>query len=52
MKLWTHPAGAVAPVHNPVSSPVAAHSAIALQQRKHGVIPVLHTLYDYDKGNS
>jgi hypothetical protein len=52
VKLWTHPAGALAPVHNPVSSPVAAHSANPLGQRKHGVFPVLHTLYDYDKGIS
>ncbi len=52
MNLWTHPAGGLDPVDNSVSSPVRAHSANPLQEREQGVIPVLHTLYDYDKGIS
>ena len=52
MNLWMQLTGRSAPVDNLVLSPVAAHSANPLQQRKHGVIPVLHTLYDYDKGIS
>jgi hypothetical protein len=52
VNLWTHPDSALNPVDNPVFSPFAAHSAIPLQQPEPGVIPVLHTLYDYDKGIS
>ena len=52
MNLWTQLGGVRGPVDNPVSSPLAAHSAIPLQKPERGVIPVLHTLYDYDKGIS
>ena len=50
MNLWTQHDGRLGPVDNRLLSPIAAHSAIALRQPKRGVIPVLHTLYDYDKG--
>ena len=52
MNLWTQLTGRPGPVDNRLLSPVAAHSAIALRERKRGVFPVLHTLYDYDKGIS
>jgi hypothetical protein len=52
VNLWTQPAGGLGPVDNAASSPVAAHSANPLREREQGVIPVLHTLYDYDKGIS
>jgi hypothetical protein len=52
VNLWTQHAAGLEPVDNPVSSPTAAHSAIPLREREQGVIPVLHTLYDYDKGIS
>jgi hypothetical protein len=52
VNLWTQTPAAVGPVNNPASSPVAAHSAIPLREREQGVIPVLHTLYDYNKGIS
>jgi hypothetical protein len=50
--LWTQHAVGRDLVDNRVSSPIAPHSAIPLRERKRGVIPVLHTLYDYDKGIS
>jgi hypothetical protein len=50
--LWTQRAGRLGSVDNCLFSPIAAHSAIALRQPKQGVIPVLHTLYDYNKGIS
>ena len=52
MNLWTQQAGERDPVDNRVSSPLATHSATPLLERERGVIPVLHTLYDYDKGIS
>ena len=52
MNLWTQQGGRMRPVDNPFLSPVGAHSAIPLRERKRGVFPVLHTLYDYDKGIS
>jgi hypothetical protein len=52
VNLWTQQTGGRDPVDNRVSSPVAPHSAIPLRERKRGVIPALHTLYDYDKGIS
>ena len=48
--LWTLQRSAATPVDKAVSSPDGAHSATALVEPKRGVIPVLHTLYDYDKG--
>jgi hypothetical protein len=52
VNLWTQLTGRPGPVDNHLLSPVAAHSATALRERKRGVFPVLHTLYDYDKGIS
>jgi hypothetical protein len=52
VNLWTQLAGGRGPVDNRVSSPLAAHSANPLPEPERGVIPVLHTLYDYDKGIS
>ena len=52
MNLWTQPGLGLDPVDNRLLSPVGTHSAIALPEPKRGVIPVLHTLYDYDKGIS
>ena len=52
MNLWTHREADTRAVENPVSSPVGPHSANPLLEREEGVIPVLHTLYDYDKGIS
>jgi len=52
VKLWMQRPLAGAPVENTLSSPETAHSATPLLKREHGVIPVLHTPYDYDKGIS
>jgi hypothetical protein len=52
VNLWTQREAGTGAVENPVSSPVAPHSANPLLKREEGVIPVLHTLYDYDKGIS
>jgi hypothetical protein len=52
VNLWTQRTDRSGPVDNRLLSPTAAHSAIPLRQPKQGVIPVLHTLYDYDKGIS
>jgi hypothetical protein len=52
VNLWTEQPAAVPPVDKCFSSPVGAHSPMPLQERKRGVIPELHTLYDYDKGIS
>ena len=43
---------ASAPVDKAASSPGCTHSETPLQEREAGVIPVLHTPYDYDKGIS
>jgi hypothetical protein len=51
VKLLTDPVAASAPVDKPVSSPGCTHSETALLKPEHGVFPVLHTLYYYDKGN-
>jgi len=40
------------PVDKTDSSPGRTHSATPLLERERGVIPVLHTPYDYDKGIS
>ena len=53
MNLWTQLGGRhVALSTTPFPPQLAAHSAIPLQEPERGVIPVLHTLYDYDKGIS
>ncbi len=52
MNLWTQRTGGLDPVDNRLLSPVGTHSAIPLLKPERGVIPVLHTLYDYDKGIS
>ena len=40
------------PVERSVFSPDRAHSEIPLLKRLRGVIPVVHTPYDYNKGIS
>jgi hypothetical protein len=40
------------PVEKCYFSPVRSHSANPLHKSLRGVIPVIHTLYDYDKGIS
>ena len=50
--LWTPRGWLASPVDKAVSSPGLAHSATPLQERERGVIPVLHTPYDYNKGIS
>jgi hypothetical protein len=52
VKLWTERRAASTPVDEAGSSPTPAHSAVRLPERERGVIPVLHTPYDYDKGIS
>jgi len=52
VNLWTQLTDQPCPVDNRCLSPVATHSAIALRERNRSVFPVLHTLYDYDKGIS
>jgi hypothetical protein len=50
--LWTPHGRPAGPVDKAVSSPDRTHSATPLQERERGVIPVLHTPYDYNKGIS
>jgi hypothetical protein len=50
--LWTFSYPPAGPVDKAHSSPDRTHSATPLLERKRGVIPVLHTPYDYDKGIS
>ena len=50
--LWTPLAPAGGPVDKAHSSPGRTHSATPLLERERGVIPVLHTPYDYYKGIS
>ena len=51
-ELWTSFLPGGGPVEKGVSSPSCTHSATPLLERERGVIPVLHTPYDYDKGIS
>jgi len=48
-RVWTRAAAAV---DKAVLSPARAHRLIRLSKRLPGVIPVIHTPYDYDKGIS
>jgi hypothetical protein len=48
--LWTQRAAAGDPVDKAVSSPGSAHRRTALLEPEHGVIPVIHTPYDFYKG--
>ena len=50
--MWTDQARDAAPVDKAALSPVRPHRAIRLSMRLAGVIPVVHTPYDYDKGIS
>jgi hypothetical protein len=52
MNLCTLSGPARGPVEKGSSSPGPTHSATPLLKRERGVIPVLHTPYDYDKGIS
>jgi hypothetical protein len=52
VNLWRLPRPAATLVDKAVSSPDCTHSATPLLKRERGVIPVLHTPYDYDKGIS
>jgi hypothetical protein len=52
VNLWTLLASGMTPVDRAGSSPPCAHSETPLLEREQGVIPVLHTPYDYDKGIS
>jgi hypothetical protein len=40
------------PVEKTGSSPLGANRSFGLPVRVHGIIPDVHTLYDYDKGIS
>jgi hypothetical protein len=50
--MWTVPTPAAAPVDKAVLSPTCPHRLIPLSKRFRGIIPVVHTPYDYDKGIS
>jgi hypothetical protein len=50
--MWTNQPAAARPVEKLCFSPESAHSANPLHKPLRGVIPVVHTLYDYDKGIS
>jgi hypothetical protein len=52
VKLWSDSPTGMSLVDKPYLPPGRAHSANPLRQRNPGVIPGLHTLYDYDKGIS
>jgi len=50
--MWMTRPAASGPVEKAYSSPNPAHSGFGLDLRLRGSIPVIHTLYDYDKGIS
>jgi hypothetical protein len=50
--MWSVRTLAAAPVDKAVLSPVRSHRRIRLPKPLPGVIPVVHTPYDYDKGIS
>jgi hypothetical protein len=52
VKLWSDSPADLAPVDKASLPPTGAHSANRLRERIRGIIPGLHTLYDYDKGIS
>jgi hypothetical protein len=50
--MWSvQPPGAT-PVDNPWFSPPRPHRQSPLRKPSRGAVPVIHTLYDYDKGIS
>ena len=50
--MWSVRTPAAAPVDKAVLSPARPHRRYRLFKRLPGVIPVVHTPYDYNKGNS
>jgi len=52
VRLWSDLRADASPVDKALFPPERAHSANPLRQGKRGVIPGVHTLYDYDKGIS
>jgi hypothetical protein len=50
--MWRDQPAAATPVDNPCFSPLRPHRQSPLQEPSEGVVPVIHTLYDYDKGFS
>jgi hypothetical protein len=50
--MWMARPAATGPVDKAFLSPLLANSKSRLNQRLHGVVPVIHTPYDYDKGIS
>jgi hypothetical protein len=50
--MWSVRSLAAALVDKAVLSPVCSHRRIRLPKPLRGVIPVVHTPYDYNKGNS
>jgi hypothetical protein len=50
--MWTVRTRAVAAVDKSFLSPARSHRLIRLSKRLRGLFPVVHTLYDYDKGIS
>jgi hypothetical protein len=50
--MWTSRSTGKGPVDKPGSSPICANSSFGLAVRFCGIIPGIHTLYDYDKGIS
>jgi len=50
--MWSVQPARPSPVDNRDFSPVRPHSSSPLHKRLRGVFPVIHTLYDYDKGIS
>jgi hypothetical protein len=52
VKLWSDSPPDLAPVDKASLPPICAHSANRLGERIQGIIPGVHTLYDYNKGIS
>ena len=50
--MWTTRPAASSPVEKAVPSPLSANKGSRLAMRVRGIIPAVHTLYDYDKGIS
>ena len=50
--MWMTRPAASSPVEKVSSSPNSANSGFGLDLRLRGIIPVIHTLYDYNKGIS
>jgi hypothetical protein len=52
VRLWSDQRADLSPVDKAHLPPGRAHNPNPLRQWNRGVIPGLHTLYDYDKGIS